>query len=87
MNPTLTSKMEKGIVTYGDRTLYHWIKPPRFLGIAVGATADHDHIRWCEDTFGSQDFRDGHHPRWYYHSGKFHFINEDDMTMFILSLE
>jgi len=87
MTTTWISKMEKGMVTYGDRTLYHWVKPARSLGISVGATFDHDHIKWCENAFGPQEFQDDQHPRWYYRSGKFHFRDEDDMTMFMLSLE
>ena len=85
---TIISSMQTGkIFDKTGKPEYHWVKPARTLTIAVGASFDLDLIKWCENTFGPQLSDADQSGRWFYKSHKFYFMDEKDLTMFILSFE
>ena len=65
---------------------FYWVRPPINLGLYVGGhkTADTDMIEWCEQTFGSQLSECNSDGKWFYKGHRYYFLEEDDMSMFVL---
>lgn len=85
---TRLTKIETGRTHRKDGSVeFYWVRPALTLGLIVGSRFDGEMVERCVNAFGPQMSTDNPDGRWFYRGHRYYFREENDMCMFVLSLE